>query len=132
LAHLWLTGVLEGLQRADLTRRGDLTYLTSAGHRLVNTVQGLGSKSNPPHAHLTPGDAATVVIVVAIVAAVAFAWWRINVEINPYAPCRRCKGSGLGRFSRKSAFNLCKHGKQRTRAFAKGAAARHDRRKGLS
>ena len=67
--------------------------------------------------------------VAAVVAVVAFGWWRIRVEINPYAPCRRCKGSGRGRFSTKRAFNVCKHGQRRTRVFAKAAAARHDRRR---
>lgn len=60
-----------------------------------------------------------------------FVAWRIDVEIRPYAPCRRCGGSGRGRFSTKSAFNVCRHGQRRTRAFARGAAARHDRRRGL-
>jgi hypothetical protein len=66
-----------------------------------------------------------------LLAAGAWTWWRVDVEINPYAPCLSCKGSGRGRFSRSSAFNECRHGRRRIRAFAKGAAARHDRRRGL-
>lgn len=66
-----------------------------------------------------------------LAAAVAWAGWRIDVEINPFAPCRYCGGSDRGRFSRKGAFNVCKHGRRRTRVFARSAAARHDRRRGL-
>ena len=70
-----------------------------------------------------------LITVAALAAVIAFAWWRIHVEINPYATCRRCKGSGRGRFSTKGAFNVCRHGQRRIRAFAKGAAARHDQRR---
>jgi hypothetical protein len=87
----------------------------------------LSAKSNPAHAGITPAELAAAAVVLA---AVAFAWWRIDIEINPFRPCPRCKGSGHGRFSRKGAFNICKH-RQRPRAFAKGAAARHDARRGL-
>lgn len=67
----------------------------------------------------------------AVVAAL-LAWWRVDVEVNPYKPCPRCGGTGRGPGSRKKAFNVCKNHQVRAVRFAaRGAAARHDRRKGL-
>jgi hypothetical protein len=63
----------------------------------------------------------------AIVAAAA-GWWRVDVYFHPFAPCRRCDGTGRNKGSRSKAYGLCRHGPRRTRLFAKKAAARHDRR----
>lgn len=63
---------------------------------------------------------------------VLVAAWRIDVNLNPFKPCSRCGGSGRGRFSRRGAFGLCMHGPERKpRVFARRAAARQLRRKGL-
>ena len=125
MAALWLMRVLGRSQRADLTRSPGGNGLTSAGHRLVNAGFALCAKLNPAHAGLTLAELAAGAVVLAVVGSAA---WRIDLEINPFKPCPRCKGSGHGRFSRKGAFNLCLH-RQRPRAFAKGAAARHDARR---
>lgn len=58
--------------------------------------------------------------------------WRIDVNLNPFRPCRRCGGSGKGRFSRERAHGLCMHGPERVpRVGARRAAARQRRRRGM-
>lgn len=82
-----------------------------------------------PHVEFTPRAMAVLAVAAVLLAVLGLVWWRIDVEINPIRPCPRCNGSGRGRFSRPGAYNVCKHGRERPRAFAKGAAARHNRRR---
>jgi hypothetical protein len=56
------------------------------------------------------------------------AWWRVDVGLHPFAPCRRCKGSGWNRGSRQGAYGLCVHGPRRVRWTGRRAAARQMRR----
>jgi hypothetical protein len=67
--------------------------------------------------------------VIWLIAAGLFAWWRFDVELHPFAPCRQCKGSGTNRGSRRGAYGLCPHGPRRVRLFARSAAARQSRRR---
>lgn len=57
----------------------------------------------------------------------AFAVWRIDVELRPFAPCRVCGGSGRSRGSRPGAFGLCPH-VRKPRLLARKAAQRHEAR----
>lgn len=56
--------------------------------------------------------------------------WRIDVNLNPFRPCQRCGGSGRGRFSRRAAYGLCRHGSQEIRFTGRRAADRQRRRQG--
>jgi hypothetical protein len=68
------------------------------------------------------------VIVAVVVVVLIVAGWRLDVYFHPFAPCRRCKGSGQNPGSRTTAYGLCRHGPRRTRLLAKSAAARHIKR----
>jgi hypothetical protein len=63
----------------------------------------------------------------AVIALVA-AGWRVDVNLHPFAPCRRCSGSGRNKGSRSKAYGRCSHGPERTRLFASKAAARHNQK----
>lgn len=62
------------------------------------------------------------------IAVLLIAVWRIDVYFHPFAPCRRCEGSGQNRGSRNTAYGLCRHGPQRVRFAASRAAARQQSR----
>ncbi len=68
--------------------------------------------------------------IVWVLAAGGLGWWRLHVEFHPFRRCSQCKGTGWNRGSTKDAYGLCKHGPRETRFAAKGAAARHLRRRG--
>lgn len=68
---------------------------------------------------------AGLVLGAVIAAAALFAWWRVDIELHPFAPCWRCKGRGTNRGSRRGAFGICKHGQRRARFTASRAAERH-------
>lgn len=69
---------------------------------------------------MTEGVLVLLAIAVALIGA-----WRVDVELHPFAPCRKCKGTGTNLGSRRGAYGLCPHGPRRVRFAAKGAAARH-------
>jgi hypothetical protein len=62
--------------------------------------------------------------------AALFAAWRADINLNPFRPCPRCKGSDRGRFSRARAYGRCAHGPRERVRFTGGlAAARQERRR---
>ena len=69
-------------------------------------------------------------MVLGLAGVTGFAAWRADLELHPFAPCRKCKGSGRNVGSRRGAYGLCKHGPQRARWTGKKAAARHLARRG--
>jgi hypothetical protein len=64
-----------------------------------------------------------------VLAAAAFAAWRIDVWFHPIARCRRCGGTGMNRGSRKRARGVCMHGQDRPRFAARKSFERHDARR---
>lgn len=61
---------------------------------------------------------------VVVIAALIVGGWRIDVWLYPFAPCRRCKGSGMSRGSKRTAYGLCKHGPRRVRFTGRRSADR--------
>lgn len=67
---------------------------------------------------------------IVVAAVLAVAGWRVDVWFHPIAPCRRCKGSGMNRGSRKGgARGVCTHGLERPRFAARKSFDRHQQRR---
>lgn len=52
-------------------------------------------------------------------------YWRVDLELHPFAPCWKCRGRNTNRGSRRGAYGLCTHGPRRVRLTGKKAAERH-------
>jgi DnaJ-class molecular chaperone len=77
------------------------------------------------------------VVTLLLVAAILAVWQAITVYVWPYAPCRRCEGSGRNAGSDRNRFGQCRRCKGAGRRIRFGAKTVHrgrvalaDRKKG--